>query len=197
MFFSQYVLVAGHGAENIADPSSFVHGHYAEAVHHGFERFGRIDLRHDHLGSGATRTTGQASSTPAVARDHEFRSGQQIVGGADDAVNCGLPGAVAVVEQVLGISIVHGDDGESQHAFFGHGTQANYSGGSFFGAADHAIERVLTLGMQQGHKIGAIVHGDVRFVIDSGQNVAILAFDGEDGNAVIAHQAGGHVVLRR
>ena len=112
-----------------------------------------------------------------------------------------MAGAVAVVEQVLGVGVVDRDDGETQHAFFGHGAQANHAGGGFFGAADHAFERVLALGVQQGDEVGAVVHGDVGLVVDGGQDVAVvgvvvLALDGEDRNIVIAHQAGGHVILR-
>ena len=40
-----------------------------------------------------------------------MRAGKQDVGGADDAVESGLAGAVAVVEEVLGIGVVDGDDG--------------------------------------------------------------------------------------
>ena len=112
-----------------------------------------------------------------------------------------MAGAVAVVEQVLGVGVVDRDDGETQHAFLGHGAQANHAGRGFFGAADHAFERVLALGVQQGHQVGAVVHGDLGLVVDGGQDVAVvgvvvLALDGEDRNIVIAHQAGGHVILR-
>src|SRR5947209_2714315 len=49
--------------------------------------------------------------------------------------------------------------------------------------------------------VGAIVHGDMRFVIERRQDVAVigvivLALDGEDGNVVIPHQRHGHVILR-
>ena len=49
--------------------------------------------------------------------------------------------------------------------------------------------------------IGAVVHGDLRRVIDGGGEVLvvgllILALDGVGGDAVVLHQRGGHVVLR-
>ena len=63
------------------------------------------------------------------------------------------------------------------------------------------FKRVLTLGVQHGHKVGTIIHRDLRLVIDGRENVTVigvvvLALDGKDGNVVIAHQAGGDVVLR-
>ncbi len=201
MFFGEHALVAGHGAEHVAELRGFVHRHHAEAVHHRFERFRRIDFGDDDFGSGAARAAGQPASAPAVAGDHELRSGQQEVGGADDAVNGGLPRAVAVIEQVLGVGVVDRDDRELQHAFLRHRAQADDAGGGLFGAADHAVERVGALGVQDGDQVGAIIHGDVRLVIDGGQDVVVvgvvvLALDGEDGNVVVADQAGGDVILR-
>ena len=111
-----------------------------------------------------------------------------------------MAGAVAVVEQVLGVGVIDRDDGETQYAFFGHGAQADHAGRGFFGAADHAFERVLALGVQQGDQVGAVVHGDLGLVVDGGQDVAVisvvvLTLDGEDRNIVVAHQAGSNVVL--
>ena len=62
-------------------------------------------------------------------------------------------------------------------------------------------ERVVALGVQNGDQVGAVVHGDVRLVIERRHDVrvigvVVLALDGEDGDAVVAHQAGRHVVLR-
>ena len=72
VFLGQHALVAGDGAEHIAQPGSFVHRHYPEAIHHRFESFRGIDLSDNHLGSGATRAAGQASSAPTVAGNHEL-----------------------------------------------------------------------------------------------------------------------------
>ena len=52
-----------------------------------------------------------------------------------------------------------------------------------------------------GDQVGAIVHGHVRLVIERRENVlvvgvVVLALDGVDRNAVIAHQRGGDVILR-
>ena len=60
---------------------------------------------------------------------------------------------------------------------------------------------VLALGVQHGDQVGAVVHGDLGLVVERGHDVrvvglVVLALDGEDGNAVVAHQDGGHVVLR-
>ena len=201
MLLRQHVLVAGDGAEHVADLGGFGHRHHAEAVHHGFERLRRIDFGDDDFGASAARAARKPASAPAVSGDHELRSGEQEVGGANDAVDGGLSGAVAVVEQVLGVGIVDRDDGITQHAFLRHGAQADDAGGGLFGAADHAVQRVVALGVQDGDQVGAVIHGDMRLVVDGREDVAVvgvvvLALDGEDGNVVIAHQAGGDVILR-
>ena len=64
-----------------------------------------------------------------------------------------------------------------------------------------SVERVGALGVQHGDQVGAVVHGDVGLVVDGGEDVVVvgvvvLALDGEDGNVVVADQAGGDVVLR-
>ena len=101
---------------------------------------------------------------------------------------------------MLGVGVVHGDDGELQHAFLRHGAQADHAGRGFFGAADHAFESVGALGVEDGDEVGAIVHGDVGLVIDRRKDVVVIGvvvftLDGVDGNALIADQAGGNIVL--
>ena len=81
---------------------------------------------------------GDALAAPAVAGDDDAHAGEQHVGGADDAVDGGLAGAVAVVEEMLGLGVVDGDDGKLQHAVLLHGPQADDAGGRFFHAGDDA-----------------------------------------------------------
>ena len=80
----------------------------------------------------------KSASAPAVAGYYELRAGQQKVSRADDAVDGGLSGAVAVVEEMLGVGVVHGDDRILQHAFFRHRAQTDHAGRRFFSAADDA-----------------------------------------------------------
>jgi hypothetical protein len=148
---------------------------------------------------GSTSVT--MTSAPAVAGDHELRSCEEEIGGADDAVNRGLPGAVTIVEQMLGVGVVDGHDRIGEHAFFRHGTQTNNPGGRFLGATNHVRQFSLALGMKHGDQVGAIVHGDLRLVIDRCHDVRIIrvvvfASDGENGPAVVADQAGSYIVLR-
>ena len=112
-----------------------------------------------------------------------------------------MPGAVPVVEQVLGIRVVDRDDWIPQHAFLGHGAQPDDAGRRLLRTPDHPIQCILPLGVQDRDQICAVVHRNVRLVVQRRQNVAViavvvLALDGEHRNAMIAHQAGGYIVLR-
>ena len=51
VFLGQHALVAGHGAEHIAEFGGFCHGHDTETVHHSFERLRRIDFGDDDFGA--------------------------------------------------------------------------------------------------------------------------------------------------
>ena len=108
--------VAGHRAEDVADLGGLLHRHHPEAVHHRFQRPQRIDLGDDDLRAHAARALRQTPAAPAVAGDHEVLPGEQLVRRAQDAVERALARAVAVVEEVLCVGVIDGDDRVRQHA---------------------------------------------------------------------------------
>src|SRR6185312_13048989 len=67
VFLRENVLVAGDGDEDVTDLGGFWHGHHAEAVHHGFDRLGGIDLSDDDVCSHTLGARGKTASAPAVA----------------------------------------------------------------------------------------------------------------------------------
>src|SRR5437667_12255442 len=93
MLPGKHTLIAGHRTEHIANGGCLGHRHYAEAIHHGFERLGWVNLGDDHLRPSAARATSQPASAPAVARDHELRSRKQKIRSPDNAIDRRLPGA--------------------------------------------------------------------------------------------------------
>ena len=112
------------------------------------------------------------------------------------------PSPVAVVKQVFGVRIIDGDNRVTQHAVFGHGTQPDDPGGSLLGAADNIADHIGAFTQGRSDQIRAIVHGELRFVVQSGIEVPVVrlivfALDGKNRNPVIAHQAGGNVILSR
>ena len=145
---------------------------------------------------------GHAASAPAVAGDDDAKAGEQQVRGANHAIERGLAGAVAIVEEVLGERVVDGDDRKLQGAVLGHGAQANHAGGGFLGAADDVLEQIGALGEELGDQVGAVVHGDLRLVVERGVDVrvvggVVLTLDGVGGDVVVLDERRGDFILRR
>ena len=78
------------------------------------------------------------------------------------------------------------------------------AGGSFCGPGAHlGVHVVEPIQGDEDHgrdEVGPVVHGDVRLVLQGGGDVLVIGVvvlfaDGEDGDAEILDEAGGHVVL--
>ena len=102
VLLADHVDVAGGGDEDVAHRRRLGHRHDPVAVHDGFQRPQGVDLQHHHIGAVALGPHGHSPAAPAVAGDHHDLARDHAVGGPDDAVQGGLPGAVAIVEHVLG-----------------------------------------------------------------------------------------------
>ncbi len=193
------VLIAGDGDEDIADFGGVAHRHDGEAVHDRFQRPNRFYLCDDDIGAHAAGAQGDAVAAPAVAGDDDFLAGPQDIGGPGDAVKGALAGAVAVIEEVLGLGVVDGDDRVFQRPGGGHGPETDDACRRLLGAADDFTQQLGALGMQNSHQVGAVVHGQLRLDVEGGHDMfviglIILALDGVGGNAVYG-QRRGDVVL--
>ena len=118
--FVEHVHVAGDGDKDVTDRRGLLHRHDAEAIHVRFERAQRVDFGHDDVGAHALRAAGDTLTAPAVAGDDDGPAGEQNVGGANDAIERALAGAIAIIEQVLGVAVVDGDDREHERAVLRH-----------------------------------------------------------------------------
>ena len=152
----------------------FTHRHHTEAVHHGFQRAQRIDFGDDDVGAHTFGAHGNALAAPTVAADDKVLAGQQHIGGADNAINGALPGAIAVVEEVLSLRIVDRHYREFQLALRGHRAQPDYTRRRLFGAADHIGEQFAATGVQHGNQVHAVVHGNVRTHIEYTVHVRVV-----------------------
>ena len=86
------------------------------------------------------RAIGDAAAAPAVAGDDELAAREQLVRRADDPVDRGLAGAVAVVEEVLRLRLVDGDDREAERPVALERLQADDARGRLLGAADDVAQ---------------------------------------------------------
>ena len=198
MFSKSGVSMTLMSPVTVIQTSAFLGGldgrHHAVAVHDGLERAQRIDLADDDVGAHSLSAHRDASAAPTVAGHDQRAAGEQAVRRADDAVERRLTGAVAVVEEVLGVGIVDRDDRVLELAVVGHGLETNDTGGRLLGAADDVLERLGLLGVDAADDVGAVIHRDLRLVLDGSVDVCVvgvgvLALDGVDADAVLARRA--------
>ena len=98
--------------------------------------------------------------------------------------------------------LVDRDDREGELALGLERAQADDAGRRLLGAADDLAELVAALLVEHADDVGAVVHRQLRAVVDGGLDVrvvrvVVLAADGEDGDPVLLHERRGDVVLRR
>ena len=167
------VLVAGRGAEDVADLGGLLHRQHLEAVHARLERPHRVDLGDDHVRAHAAGPHRDAAPDPAVAGDDEPLAGEQHVRRADDAVDRRLARAVAVVEEVLRLRLVDGDDREAEHAVDASSAFSRMTPGrGLLGAADDVAELLAPVRVEDADHVGAVVHRQVRLVVDGRRRCA-------------------------
>src|SRR3972149_1394824 len=95
-----------------------------------------LPLRNAPLRPPPARPPRPPAPAPAVAADDYVLARPQDVGGACDAVYRALAGAVAVIEQVLGVRFVHRHDRVGQGAVPGPRPQAGVAWRGVLRAAD-------------------------------------------------------------
>ena len=152
-----------------------VHRHHLEAVHHGLERRHRVDLGDDHVRAHArapaSRRRGRTSRS---RRRRSVAPGEQDVRGADDPVDRRLARAVAVVEQVLRLRVVDGDDREAELAVALERLQPDDAGRRLLGAGDDVAELLAPGRVEDADHVGAVVHRQLRLVVDRGLDVRVV-----------------------
>ena len=121
------------------------------------------------------------------------------VGGAQDTVERGLPRAVVVIEEVLGLVVVDGDHGDLQRPVAHHRMETEDARRRLLAPADEAGEEFGVLGMEERDEVAAVVDGDVRLELYDLLQVRIvlvmrLAFPREDLDAFF-RERGGDIIL--
>ena len=201
MLCPDHVRVAGKGEKNVAQRRRLGHGHQLVAVHDRFERAVRIQFGDDDAGAEGAGAHGGAPAAPAVTGDDHRFPRHEDIGRAHEAVPHGLPGAVAVIEKIFAVGVVHGDHRKRQNPLPLHGLQAFDAGGRLLGSALDGRDQLLHVGKDRRHQIGAVVHDDRRAKSQRIAHIAAILFaahgvTAEHGNARI-DESGADIVLRR
>ena len=196
------VEVARAADEELADPRRIGRVHDPEAVHGRLEAADRVDLADHDVRPHPVRARRDAPPDPAVSADDDRLAGEEDVRRPQHAIDGALAGAVSVVEQVLGQRLVDRHHRVCQLARVRHGTQPDDARRRLLGAADDPVEQLTSAGVELVHQVSAIVHGDLRLMVQRRADVrvvgvAVLALDRVRWYPVVRHQGGRHVVLGR
>src|SRR3970040_787304 len=141
------------------------HGHQAEPVPRGLERLHRVALRHDPVRAQALRARRDPATAPAVSGDDERLPRDEEVRRGHDAVHRGLARAVAVVEEVLHLRVVHIDDGQLELAVLRHRPKADHARRRLLVPATDSAEELAALRVKKVDEVRAIIDHKVRLQI--------------------------------
>ena len=101
---------------------------------------------------------------------------------------------------MLGVGVIDGDDGVSQHSFGGHAPQTDDSGSRLLRPPDDLLNERPAAGMNSADQVGSIVHGDLGFLVEGLIEVTVVClvvfpFDGKYRNAEVSDHGRGRIVL--
>ena len=195
-----HVLAARGGDEQVAEGGGIGHGHHPEAVHRGLEGLDRIHFRDDDPGAEALGPHGDSLAAEAVARHDDILPRDDEVRRTVDAVPDALARAVAIVEKMLAVGVVHEHHREGEFPCAVHRLQAEDAGRRLLAAADHAGQQLRELPVNQRHQVSPIVDDDVRAHLQHAPEIILVllhgrAVDGEDIEPLV-DQRRGHIILR-
>ena len=103
---------------------------------------------------------------------------------------------------MLRLRVVDGDDGEAERTVTFERLEPDHPGGRLLRARDDVAELLAPRRVQDADHVGAVVHRQLRLVVDSRLDVrvvrvVVLALDRENRDVVLVNERSGNVVLRR
>jgi hypothetical protein len=124
------------------------------------------------------------------------------VGGADDPLQRGLAGSMAVVERALGSRLVDREHGARELSLLLQAAQADQASGGLLCAANQPAQDLAAQLVGRDQQVGAIIDRDLRAALQQRLDVLgvggdALRVDGADLDAVLGDQRRGNVVLGR
>ena len=80
-----------------------------------------------------------------------------------------LAGAVAVVEEVLGLGLVDRHDREAERAVRGHRLEPDHAGRRLLRPGEDLLDLVGPVAVEQRDEVAAVVHRDLRVRVGDGR----------------------------
>ena len=149
-------------------------GHHLEAVHQRLEGADRVDLDDRDVRAVAGHPRRDPLAHPAVAGDDDLAAGDEDVRRPQDPVERALAGAVAVVEEVLGLGLVDRDDREAEGVVGGHRPQPDDAGRRLLGPGEDLRDLAGPLAVEQRHEVAAVVHRQLRMGVGDRVEVRVV-----------------------
>ena len=165
---------AGKRDEYVAYPRSLCHRHDPVSVHRGFQCPHGIDLGDDRVSPHSLGPQGYALAAPSVPADHYVLACPENVGSPGDPIQGTLARSVTIVEEVLGVGVVDGDDRIFELARLSQTLQADHTCGCLLAPCQQPLQQLRSAGMESRHEIGAVVKGDVRFVVQGRADMPVV-----------------------
>src|SRR3990167_5520362 len=119
------VFITGYRYKNIPDFNCVPHSHDRKSVHDCLKCFNWINFNDNYMCSHTSSSGRKSPSAPPVAAYHEFFSGEEHIGCPHNPVKRRLPGALAIVEHVLRVTVVNGKHGDFKRLIFFHRPKTN------------------------------------------------------------------------
>ena len=167
----QHLAIAGGGEEDVAQGRRLGHRQHPVPVEDCLQGPPGLDLGDDDAGSQTSCAGGDPVSAPAVARDDDGRTGDQVAGRTHDRVKRRLAGAVPVRHEQLHGGVVDRRHRQPQRAVGGHLPQPQHAGAGLLPAGPHPVEQLRPLGVQQTDEVAAVVEKHVRACPERGAQV--------------------------
>ena len=168
------VLHPRRGDDEVGALHGLRHRHHAEPVHRRLDRLHGVDLRDDDVRPEAVGPRRDPATAPAVPRDDERLPRDQEVRRGHDPVHRGLPRAVAVVEEVLHLRVVHVHDGELELPRLLHRPEPDDPRRRLLIRAPDLLQEVPALRVEEVHEVRAVVDHDVRLEVEDAVQVLVV-----------------------
>ena len=164
---------AGRGHEDVRLRQRVLEPRHAVPVHVRLERRDRLDLDDSHAAALAAGVAGEALADPAVADDAELTAGEVEIREPVDRRQRRLPGAVAVVEQVLAARVVREDRGKRKPSRRVQRTQPRDAGGRLLGDAGQPLGELGPVLHDSPRELGAVVDDELRLCVGDREQVGV------------------------